>query len=154
MDIGARNDLFVIWVDEMAGDVAWCREIIARKRISFSEQDMLLDDVFQRYRVLRCCIDQTGMGEKPVEDAQKRHGSSRVEGVLFTAANKLTLATLGKEQFEDRRCRIPMGDMALRADLHKLKKMTYRRAPLCGGKRQCRPCRPHLGQVPGSGCRP
>lgn len=124
VDIGARNDLFVIWVDEMVGDVAWCREIIARKRISFSEQDMLLDDVFQRYRVLRCCIDQTGMGEKPVEDAQKRHGSSRVEGVLFTAANKLTLATLGKEQFEDRKCRIPMGDMALRADLHKLKKMT------------------------------
>ena len=58
-----------------------------------------------------------------MEDAQRRHGSSRVEGVLFTAPNKLSLATLGKEQFEDRKCRIPMGDMALRADLHKLKKM-------------------------------
>ncbi len=64
------------------------------------------------------------MGEKPVEDAQRRHGSSRVEGVLFTAPNKLTLATLGKEAFEDRRIRIPAGDNVLRADLHKLRKET------------------------------
>lgn len=124
VDIGARNDLFVIWVDELVGDVLWCREIIARKRISFAEQDDLLEDVFKRYRVVRCCMDQTGMGEKPVEDAQRRHGSSRVEGVLFTGPNKLTLATLGKESFEDRKSRIPMGDPALRADLHKLQKVT------------------------------
>ena len=123
VDIAARNDLFVIWVDEMVGDVAWCREIITRRRASFAEQDALLDEVFTRYRVMRCCMDQTGMGEKPVEDAQRRHGSARVEGVLFTAANKMTLATLGKEAFEDRKTRIPAGDSALRADLHKLKKV-------------------------------
>jgi len=34
------------------------------------------------------------------------------------------MATLGKQAFEDRKCRIPMGDPALRADLHKLKKVT------------------------------
>jgi phage FluMu gp28-like protein len=122
VDIGARNDLFVIWVVESVGDVYWTREIITRKRASFAEQDALLDEVFQRYRVLRACMDQTGMGEKPVEDAQRRHGSSRVEGVLFTSPNKLTLATLGKEAFEDRRIRIPAGDVALRTDLHKLRK--------------------------------
>lgn len=123
VDIGARNDLFVIWVDELVGDVLWNREIIAKKRISFAEQDQLLDDVFQRYQVIRCCMDQTGMGEKPVQDAQKRYGS-RAEGVLFTVPNKLIMATLGKEQFEDRKCRIAMGDKELRADLHKLKKVT------------------------------
>lgn len=123
VDIGARNDLFVIWVDELVGDVAWNREIIARKRISFAEQDQLLAEVFARYRVIRCCMDQTGMGEKPVQDAQRQHGASRVEGVLFTGPNKLVLATLGKEQFEDRKCRIPLGDKVLRADLHKMKKI-------------------------------
>ncbi|MDR3089841.1 MAG: terminase family protein [Desulfobulbaceae bacterium] len=122
VDIAARGDLFVIWVDELVGDVAWCREIIARKRISFREQDALLDGCFRRYKVVRCCMDQTGMGEKPVEDARNRHGS-RVEGVLFTGPNKLALATLGKEQFEDKRCRIPAGMADLRADLHKLKKV-------------------------------
>jgi len=124
VDIGARNDLFVIWVLERVGDVHWTREIIARQRVSFAEQDALLAEVFARYRVLRVCMDQTGMGEKPVEDAQRRHGSTRVEGVLFTGPNKLTLATLGKEAFEDRRIRIPSGDPALRVDLHKLRKET------------------------------
>ena len=124
VDISARNDLFVIWVLEQVGDVYWTREIIERKRISFAEQDRLLDEVFENYRVLRCCMDQTGMGEKPVEDAQRRHGSSRVEGVLFTGPNKMTLATRGKEAFQDRRLRIPEGRSDLRADLHKLKKVT------------------------------
>lgn len=122
VDIAARNDLFVIWVVEVVGDVYWTREIIARRRISFAEQDALLAEVFNRYRVLRCVMDQTGMGEKPVEDAQRRHGTSRVEGVLFTGPNKLLLATVGKEVFEDKRLRIPAGNAELRNDLHKLKK--------------------------------
>ncbi|BAN96595.1 prophage MuMc02, terminase, ATPase subunit, putative/putative DNA packaging protein Gp17 [Plautia stali symbiont] len=123
VDIGLRHDLFVIWVIEQVGDVVWTRDIITRKRAPFAEQDALLDAVFAHYRVLRCCIDQTGLGEKPVEDARRRHGTHRVEGVLFTASNKLTLATRGKEVFEDRRLRLPQGDGALRADLHKLKKV-------------------------------
>ncbi|MGG2141977.1 terminase large subunit domain-containing protein [Symbiopectobacterium sp. RP] len=124
VDIATRHDLFVIWVIEQVGDVYWTRDIITRKRATFAEQDALLDAVFFRYRVLRCCIDQTGMGEKPVEDAKRRHGTHRVEGVLFTPSNKLTLATRGKEIFEDRRLRIPQGDKELRADLHKLTRVT------------------------------
>lgn len=123
VDIGARNDLFVIWVVEQVGDVYWTREIVTRKRATFAEQDALLDDVFARYRVLRCCMDQTGMGEKPVEDAKRRHGSMRVEGVIFGAASKLTMAIRGKEVFQDRQIRIPLGDAELRADLHKLQKV-------------------------------
>jgi len=122
VDIGRRKHLFVIWVLEQVGDVLWTREVVTLKRASFKAQDAALDDVFLRYRVLRCCMDQTGMGEKPVEDAQGRHGSTRVEGVLFTGPNKLHLATLGKQAFEDRQIRIPMGDKDVRADLHKLRK--------------------------------
>ncbi|KAF3999054.1 terminase large subunit domain-containing protein [Glaciimonas immobilis] len=124
VDIGLRNDLFVIWVLELVGDVLWTREIITRKRAKFAEQDALLDDVFVRYNVLRACIDQTGMGEKPVEDAKTRYGASRVEGVLFTVPTKLTMATAGKEAFEDKKIRIPLGDSDLRSDLHKLKKIS------------------------------
>jgi len=57
VDIGTRYDLFVIWALEEVGDVLWTREIIARQRISFAEQDALLDDCFRRYRVARCCMD-------------------------------------------------------------------------------------------------
>lgn len=123
VDISARNDLFVIWVLEKVGDVFWTRDIIARKNIRFYEQDMLLDAVMRHFNVVRVCMDQTGMGEKPVEDAARRYGTSRVEGVLFNMSTKQSLATLGKECFEDRRIRIPQGDQQLRDDLHKLRKV-------------------------------
>lgn len=122
-DIGRRQDLHVIWVWEQVGDVLWERERIEQKRATFAEMDDAFDDVMVRYRVGRACIDQTGMGEKVVEDAQRRWGS-RVEGVLFTGPSKLVLATAGKERFEDRTVRISEGDVALRSDLHKLRKVT------------------------------
>lgn len=122
VDIGRRNDLFVIWIWEQVGDVLWCREIVELKRATFAQQDEALDAVMKRYRVGRACMDQTGMGEKPVEDAQRRYGG-RVEGVLFTGPNKLVLATAGKERFEDRTVRIPEGRPELRADLHKIRKV-------------------------------
>ncbi|MDR0672855.1 MAG: hypothetical protein LBF93_04155 [Zoogloeaceae bacterium] len=57
MDIAARNDLFVIWVAEQVSDVLWTREIIDRKGVSFAEQDTPLEEVFRRYRIVRCCMD-------------------------------------------------------------------------------------------------
>jgi phage FluMu gp28-like protein len=121
-DIGRRHDLHVIWVWELVGDVLWERERIEQKGASFAAMDMAFDTVMTRYRVGRACIDQTGMGEKVVEDAQRRYGS-RIEGVLFTGPNKLVMATRGKEYFEDRRVRITEGDPPLRADLHKLRRV-------------------------------
>lgn len=109
---------------EKVGDVLWVRELIARRRISFAEQDFLLEQVMRGYNVVRAAMDQTGMGEKPVEDARKRHGRYRVEGVLFTGARKLDLATALKECMQDRRLRLPQGDRPLRADLHAVRKVT------------------------------
>jgi phage FluMu gp28-like protein len=122
-DIGRRHDLHVIYVLEEIGDVLWERERIEQKRATFAEMDEAFDDVMEHYRVVRACIDQTGMGEPVVERAQTRWGS-RVEGVLFTSGNKQIMATQGKERFEDRTVRIPMGDQPLRSDLHKLRKVT------------------------------
>ena len=123
VDIGTRRDLYVIWVCEQVGDVLWTREIIARQRISFAEQDQLLREVFARYRVVRCCIDQTGMGEKPVEDATMEFGAHRIEGITFTQPTKLTLATQGKSIMESARIRFPLEDFQLRSDLHKLRRI-------------------------------
>jgi len=122
-DIGRRNDLWVAVVFEKIGDVLWTREISTLRRASFAEQDAVLDDLMNRYQVTRLCIDQTGLGEKPVEDAQRRYGKFRVEGVIFTSTSKQHLAIGGKQAFEDRKVRIPMGDSLLRADLHKLRKI-------------------------------
>jgi phage FluMu gp28-like protein len=118
-DIAARRDLWVAWVLELVGDVLWTREVCVLRRASFAEQDAALDQIMRTYKVSRLWLDQTGMGEKPVEDARRRYGGSRVDGLLMTPAHKLDIASRGKGRFEDRRLRIPAGDLALRADLHK-----------------------------------
>ncbi|OIO57330.1 MAG: terminase [Alphaproteobacteria bacterium CG_4_10_14_0_2_um_filter_63_37] len=123
-DIAARNDLWCSWVWERVGDVLWTREIVTLKRASFREQDQTLDALMRRYNPVRLCMDQTGMGEKPVEDAKRRYGDSRVEGVLFTGDAKQHLAHVAKEAFEDRKVRIPSGNEWVRADLHSLRKVT------------------------------
>ena len=122
-DIGRREDLHVITVLELIGDVLWERERIEQKRETFAVMDMAFDTIMAKYNVARACIDQTGMGEKVVEDAQRRYGG-KIEGVLFTTSSKLIMATQGKERFEDRTVRIPRGDAKYRADLHKLRKVT------------------------------
>lgn len=123
-DIAARNDLWVAWVWERVGDVLWTREIRTLRRESFREQDAVLDELVERYNPVRIAMDQTGMGEKPVEDARRRYGATRTEGVLFTADAKHHLANIAKQAFEDRKVRIPMGDESVRADLHSLRKVT------------------------------
>lgn len=122
-DIARRRDLWVAWAWELVGDVLWTREIVERKGISFAEQDAILDEMAARYRMRRIAMDQTGMGEKPVEDAQRRYGEYRVEGVLLTGATPLNIATIARQAFEDRRVRIPAGNTVLRADLHKIRKV-------------------------------
>jgi phage FluMu gp28-like protein len=124
VDVGLRRDLTCFWVVERVGDVLWTRQIVTMKGENFSRQEERLAEVVNQYqgRVARICVDQTGMGEGVVENFQKRFGSSRVEGIIFSGPNKLVLATGGKQAFEDRKLRLPMGDPDLRADLRKLRK--------------------------------
>ena len=123
MDIAARNDLTVIWVLELVGDVYWTRELITLKRVPLREQLEELNRVMKQYQVVGGNLDHTGMGEKMVEDAQAEHGK-RIQGTLFNVSSKLKMATIGKTAFEDRKIRIPQGNSDLREDLHKLKKIT------------------------------
>lgn len=120
MDIAARGDLTVIAVLEEVGDVLACRELVELKAASFAAQLAELDRVMRGYRVARACIDQTGMGEMPVEEARRRHGSYRIEGVVFTPAAKLAMAVALKDRLQQRRIRLPEGD-ALVADLRSVK---------------------------------
>lgn len=123
MDIGRRQDLTVIWVLEQVGDVRWTREVVSMRNASFAAQDAELDRIFGTYHVRRCCIDETGLGMKPVEDAKARHGAYRVEGISFTGPVKQHLANLGKEAFEDRATRIP-ATKAIRESHHAVRKLT------------------------------
>jgi phage FluMu gp28-like protein len=122
MDIAARGDLTVLFVLEQVGDVLWARERVELARVSFAGQLAELARLVDTYKVSRIALDQTGMGEAVVEQAQRAHGLHRTQGVLFTGAAKLDLATRLKDAMEDRRLRLPQGDTALRADLHSVQR--------------------------------
>ena len=122
-DIARRGDLWVAWVWERVGDVLWTREVVELRNASFAAQDATIALLMAKYNVERLVMDQTGMGEKPVEDAQRIYGY-KVEGVVLASATRLNIATRAKQTFEDRKLRIPAGNPAIRADLHKLKRVT------------------------------
>lgn len=121
MDFAARGDLTVIAVLEEVGDVLHLCELVTLKRTSFAAQLAELDRIMRQYRVVRAALDQTGLGEMPVQEAKRRHGNLRMEGVLFSQTRKLDMATALKQRFEDRAIRIPT-DPALRDDLHSVKR--------------------------------
>lgn len=121
-DIARRGDLWVAWVWERVGDVSWCREISILRNKKFAEHDAEIARLMQVYSVERLVMDQTGMGEKPVEDMQALYGW-KVEGVVLSAETRLNVATVTRQRFEARELRIPLGDTELRNDLHKLKRV-------------------------------
>ena len=73
-------------------------------------------------KVVRICVDQTGMGERVVSDWQKKYGP-KIEGIMFNLQSKQHLATLIKKTFEGHLVRIPQGDRHLINDLHKVKRI-------------------------------
>jgi phage FluMu gp28-like protein len=120
-DVARRRDFSVIWAFELVRGVLWLRDRWESNNASFREQDDVFDAQFARFRVAAARIDQTGMGEKVVEDAQARHGTTRVQGVLFTAPSRLHLATLLRDRFEAETIRIPP-DPIIRQDFRTLKR--------------------------------
>jgi phage FluMu gp28-like protein len=119
-DVARRRDLAVIWAFELVGHELWLRERWEERKASFAAQDAAFDRMFGDYRVLRAFIDQTGMGEKVVEDQIAKKGD-RVQGVLFTGANRLDMAIALKKRVQEHTIRIPP-DPAIRVDLRAIKK--------------------------------
>lgn len=119
-DVARRLHLSVIAPFEEVGALLILREQIEMRGLSFKEQNERFDYAMKRYRG-RAKVDQTGLGMAVVESAQERHGTFAVEGVMFTAAVKLVLATLLKKRFEECTIWIP-DDPAVRADLRSIKK--------------------------------
>lgn len=119
-DIARRSDRWVATALERVGDVLWLREESILRNARFAEHDAELDRMEADYRPVRFAMDQTGMGEKPVEDAKTRYGELRVEGVQMTSDRRLLIATVAKRAFQDGKIRIPR-DPSLRHDLQKIK---------------------------------
>jgi len=119
-DIARRRDLSILW---LVTDELKTAEIVRMRGISFEQQMGELRRLMAEYPVRRACLDQSGMGEALVELAQREHGTSRVEGVLFTGTTKQDLATVLKQRYEDRRVTVP-AHRDIRDSLHAVKRLT------------------------------
>jgi phage FluMu gp28-like protein len=123
-DVARRKggDGQIIWGFEMVGDVLWLRDRWEEVGRTFREQDDEMDWLMKNRRAVAMWIDQTGMGEKVVEDAQLRHGTYRINGVLLTGPNRLDLANSLGTRVENHTIRLPKNDPIIRADLRAIKK--------------------------------
>lgn len=122
-DVARTQDKSVIWVVQQVGDVLWTRDVHVMRKVSFAEQLAAFDTRMRVYGARRACIDKTGLGMPIVEEAQARWGQYRVEGVTFNGEVKQHMATHGKQQFEDKRVRIPVS-RDIRDSHHSVRKVT------------------------------
>lgn len=117
MDVGENQDPTRIVTLERVGDVLWVREIVTfRAEPLRIKEDALL--VRQRHaKVVRSCIDGTGVGAQIAQAAQ---AEGKGESVKFSLPVKDALASPLRGLFEDQRIRIPR-DAEVREDLHAIR---------------------------------
>lgn len=120
LDIGRKNDLTVLWVFELLGDVLYTRKLIELKNMSKPDQEAILWPVMALME--RTCIDNTGLGIGWTDDAQRQFGAYRVEGVTFSARMKEELAYPVRGAMQDKKLRLPYRP-EVRADLRAVTKV-------------------------------
>lgn len=121
IDIGRTRDLTVMWIFELLGDVLYTRKIIELKNMPKPDQEAVLWPLIALMQ--RTCIDKTGLGIGWVDDAVRKFGEYRVEGVTFTAGVKQALAYPVRGKMQDRKLRIPYKP-EIRSDLRGVTKAT------------------------------
>ncbi len=121
IDIGRKQDLTVLWLLELLGDVLYTRDIICLQNMRKSEQEAILYPIMAKCE--RVCMDYTGLGIGWGDDAQDKFGEDRVECVTFTGRVKEAMAYPVRSKMEDRLLRIPY-DKHVRADLRSVTKQT------------------------------
>lgn len=121
-DVGRKKDLGVYFELEQVGDVLWQMQYKVFEKTPFrAQQDFLALRLRKNPRLVRMCIDASGLGMMLAEYLADEFGSYRVEGVTLSSQAKEVLAMQLRAAFEDVQLRIA-ADPAIREDLHKIKK--------------------------------
>lgn len=120
-DVGRDHDLTVLWLIGKFGSVYLPLLIVEMYCVEFDRQEHELYELLGLRRLIRGCIDNTGIGKQFTERAQKKFGVYKVEAVTFSASVKEQLAYPVRSSFEDRSIAVPDDDLIV-ADLRAIKK--------------------------------
>lgn len=121
IDVGRVKDLTALTIGGKVGDVLWSRRILTLENMPIPQQVRVLEGALREAKVLRTCVDATGLGIGLADGLQERLGEYAVEAVTFTNPVKERLAVPVRSRFEDRTVRVP-DDGQLREGLHKIRK--------------------------------
>lgn len=126
VDLARKRDLFSAYIWEQGGGgqdaLRICRGIIRRRGIRFAEMEDIICALAAHPKMVRVCVDETGMGGPVVEHCQSRVGG-KVEGVTFTMETKETMARGTKEAYEKALHRIPENDAAFEKAVQAVKRI-------------------------------
>ncbi len=124
VDIGRTHDRTAIVVLEGLGEdknrVFHLRRLEVLNKASFTEQRRVIAGIIANERVVRTCIDSTGLGMQIAEDLAGEFGG-RVEQVRFSGPVKEDLVTLTRRLMEEERLGLT-DEPGLLADIHSIRR--------------------------------
>lgn len=109
LDVGRKTNFSYLWINEkVTSSLHITRYLYAIQGEAFTRQnDEIGDILFRLPNLRRLCVDSTGMGIGLTDFLQERFGTSRVEGVNFTASVKEVMAFRLKKCLGDQSFLIP-----------------------------------------------
>jgi phage FluMu gp28-like protein len=120
-DVARWNHLSVLWLIRKKGTALVTCGVLVMQRTPFDEQIARIDKALRLFpNARRLCVDSSGIGEMPFEQASKRLNVA-VEGVKFTGPVKESLASDLRRVMEDRSLYIP-DDEGIHNDFHSLRR--------------------------------
>lgn len=128
VDVGRTQDLTVIWIAELVGDVLWTRqvEVIHHAEVkggtTIPNQVRLIFSLLSKVKLVRVGVDNNGIGVGLADGLEEKVGAYRLERVEFSNPNKEVMGVDLRECMEDGRLRIPDHDSILN-DFHKVKQL-------------------------------
>jgi phage FluMu gp28-like protein len=120
-DVARRRDAAVIYAIGLKGDKKISLAEIEMRDTPFEEQLNILRAIIHGLSPVRCCMDQTGMGEPLCERLQKEFGEDRIEGIAFNQESKEVLAVNAKRGLENLEFLLP-NSQAFHLQMHSIKR--------------------------------
>jgi phage FluMu gp28-like protein len=120
IDFGRTKDSTVVWVLNKHNNHYYTREIKVMKDVEFSEQEITIINLIERYNPVSVGCDNKGIGMHITENLRKKFKS--VVALNATANSKESNAYLVKKKLEDKTLHLPK-DTDIIADFSNIQKI-------------------------------